>query len=90
MKVALRERDKNGQISLYLDYYHKGKRQYEYLRLYLTSKPRTPEERNQNKKTKELAETIRAKRQLEIQNGVFGVNDLERINSSFLAYFELF
>jgi integrase len=89
MKVALREREKNGQISLYLDYYNKGKRQYEYLRLYLMVKPRTPEERNQNKKTKELAEIIRAKRQLEIQNGVFGINDLERINSSFLAYFEI-
>ena len=89
MKVTLREREKNGQISLYLDYYHKGKRQYEYLRLYLVAKPRTPEERNQNKKTEQLAETIRAKRQLEIQNGLFGVNDLERINSSFIAYFEL-
>jgi len=89
MKVTLREREKNGQVSLYLDYYHKGKRQYEYLRLYLVSKPRTTEERAQNKKTQQLAETIRAKRQIEIQNGVFGVNDLERINSSFLAYFEL-
>ncbi len=89
MKVTLRQREKNNQISLYLDYYHKGKRQYEYLRLYLKSKPRTPEERNQNKKTLQLAETIRAKRQLEIQNGVFGVNDLERINSSFLTYFEV-
>lgn len=89
MKVTLRQREKNGQISLYLDYYHKGKRQYEYLRLYLDAKPRTPEERNQNKKTLQLAETIRAKRQIEIQNGVFGVNDLERINSSFLAYFEV-
>lgn len=89
MKVTLREREKNGQISLYLDYYHKGKRQYEYLRLYLIAKPRTPDERAQNKKTQQLAETIRAKRQIEIQNGVFGVNDLERINSSFLAYFEL-
>lgn len=89
MKVTLREREKNGQVSLYLDYYHKGKRQYEYLRLYLIAKPRTPEERNQNKRTQQLAETIRAKRQIEIQNGVFGVNDLERINSSFLAYFEV-
>ena len=89
MKVTLREREKNGQISLYLDYYHKGKRQYEYLRLYLVSKPKTTEERSQNKKTQQLAETIRAKRQIEIQNGIFGVNDLERINSVFLAYFEL-
>lgn len=89
MKVTLRQREKNEQVSLYLDYYHKGKRQYEYLRLYLIPKPRTTEERNQNKRTLQLAETIRAKRQIEIQNGVFGVNDLERINSSFLAYFEI-
>jgi len=89
MKVTLREREKNGQISLYLDYYHRGKRKYEYLRLYLIAKPKTPEDRNQNKKTQQLAETIRDKRQIEIQNGVFGVNDLERANSSFLAYFEL-
>ncbi len=89
MKVTLREREKNGQVSLYLDYYHKGKRQYEYLRLYLIAKPRTPDERIQNKKTQQLAETIRAKRQLEIQNGIFGINDLERLSSSFLAYFEL-
>lgn len=89
MKVTLRQREKNGQISLYLDYYHKGKRKYEYLRLYLISKPKTSEERNHNSKTKQLAETIRAKRQLEVQNGVFGVNDLERASSSFLSYFEM-
>lgn len=89
MKVTLRQREKNGQASLYLDYYHKGKRQYEYLRLYLIAKPKSTEERTQNKRTLQLAETIRAKRQIEIQNGVFGVNDLERANSSFLAYFKI-
>lgn len=89
MKVTLRQREKNSQKSLYLEYYHKGKRQYEYLRLYLASKPKTREQREQNKKTLELAETIRAKRQIEIQNGIFGINDLERLNSNFLTYFEI-
>lgn len=89
MKVTLRQREKNDKISLYLDYYHKGKRKYEYLRLYLTLKPRTPEDRATNKKTLQLAENIRAKRQLELQNGVYGFNDREKRESNFLKYFEL-
>ena len=40
MKVTLRERKKNNKISLYLDYYHKGKRKTEYLRLYLDPSPK--------------------------------------------------
>jgi hypothetical protein len=35
------------------------------------------------RKTQQLAETIRAKRQLEIQNGIFGINDLERLTAVF-------
>jgi len=89
MKVTLRKRNKSGKISLYLDFYHIGKRKYEYLRLYLKEKPRTAEDRSSNKKTLELAENIRAKRQLEIQNNIYGFNDSERANSDFIAYFEL-
>ncbi len=89
MKVTLRHRNKNGKVSLYLDYYHKGKRKYEYLRLYLIDKPRSAEERSFNKKTLQLAESIRAKRQLELQNGIYGFDDSEKINSQFLTYFEL-
>lgn len=89
MKVTLRQRKKSDKVSLYLDYYHKGKRKYEYLRLYLIDKPRTTEERSFNKKTLQLAENIRAKRQLELQNGVYGFNDTEKINSNFLTYFEI-
>jgi integrase len=89
MKVTLRQRDKNGKISLYLDYYHKSKRKYEYLKLYLVGKPKSAEEKAFNKKTLQLAESIRAKRQLEIQNGYYGFNDTERINSSFLVYFKV-
>jgi len=89
MKVSLRQRTKNGNISMYLDYYHKGKRKLEYLRLYLIEKPRTAEERSFNKKTLQLAENIRAKRQLELQSGIYGFEDSEKINSLFLTYFEL-
>lgn len=89
MKVTLRQRKKNGKISLYLDYYHKGKRKLEYLRLYLIDKPRTAEERSFNRKTLQLGERIRAKKQLEIQSGIYGFNDSEKLNSLFLTYFEL-
>lgn len=89
MKVTLRQREKSGKISLYLDYYHKGKRKYEYLRLYLEPKPRTPKDRDTNKKTLQLAENLRAKRQLELQNGVYGFTDSEKMNGSFLTYFEI-
>lgn len=89
MKVTLRQRNKNGKTSLYLDFYDRGKRKFEYLRLYLNHKPKSAEERAFNKKTLQLAESIRAKRQLEIQNGVYGFNDTEKMNASFLAYFEV-
>ncbi len=89
MKVALRQRDKNGKTSLYLDYYQKGKRKLEYLGMYLKPKPRTPEERELNNKTLKLAESIRAKRQIEIQNGTYGFADLEKMNSNFITYFEI-
>jgi hypothetical protein len=42
-----------------------------------------------NKKTQQLAETIRAQRQIEIQNGTFGFRDNEKLKGSFAAYLEL-
>ena len=85
MKVTLRQRKKNDNISLYLDYYHKGKRKTEYLRLYLTANPKTKTEREVNKKTKQLAETICAQRQIEIQNGIYGFKDIEKLKGSFIT-----
>lgn len=89
MKVTLRERNQGGQTSLYLDYYHKGKRKTEYLKLYLNPNARTKEEKEVNKKTLQLAETIRAQRQIEIQNGVYGFRDQEKQKGSFLTYVDL-
>ncbi len=89
MKVTLRKRNQGGKTSLYLDYYHKGKRKTEYLKLYLEPNPKTKEEREVNKKTLQLAETIRAQRQIEIQNGVYGFRDNEKLKGSFINYIEL-
>lgn len=86
MKITLRQRKKNNKISLYLDFYHKGKRKAEYLRLYLDPTPKTKQERNLNKKTLELAETIRAQRQIEIQNGYYGFEDSEKLKGNFKGY----
>ena len=86
MKVTLRKRNQGGKTSLYLDYYHKGKRKTEYLKLYLDPNAKTKEQKDVNKKTLQLAETIRAQRQIEIQNGVYGFRDNEKMKGSFIAY----
>lgn len=89
MKVTLRQRNQGGKTSLYLDYYHKGKRKTEYLNLYLEPNPKTKEQKDVNKKTQQLAETIRAQRQIEIQNGTFGFRDNETLKGSFTSYLQL-
>lgn len=92
MNVTLRQRQKGDKVSLYLDYYHQGKRQYEYLQLYLIPEPKkgklTKEQKDENRKTLALAESIRSKRQLEIQNGIYGFQDQGKMKGSFLRYFE--
>ena len=54
MKVTLHQRQKANKISLYLEYYSNGKRQYEYLNLYLTPDPEkgslTKHQKDENKK----------------------------------------
>lgn len=88
MKVTLRKRNQGGKTSLYLDYYYQGKRKAEYLKLYLDPEAKTKTEKEVNKKTLQLAETIRAQRQIEIQNGVYGFRDNEKLQASFLNYIE--
>lgn len=89
MKVTLRERNQGGKTSLYLDYYHRGKRKTEYLKLYLQPDAKTKEEKEVNRKTLQLAETIRAQRQIEIQNGVYGFRDQEKLKGSVISYIEM-
>lgn len=70
--VALRQRTlKTGYVSLYLDIYAGGKRNYEYLKLYLVPEL-TREDKAKNKETLRLAEAIRAKRVVEVHNEIHG------------------
>jgi len=92
MKVTLRQRKKNNKISLYLDYYHKGKRKYEYLKLYLTPVPEVGKlskaQKDENEKILTLAEAIRSKRNLEIHNGIYGFNNQDKLKGHFFVYME--
>ncbi|MAP35412.1 MAG: recombinase [Halomonas sp.] len=92
MKVTLRQRRKGKRISLYLDYYENGNRKYEYLKLYLTPEPDkgslTKAQKLENKKILQLAESIRAKRHLEIQNNIYGFENKEKKQGNFFVYLE--
>jgi len=93
MNLTLRQRKKGNKISLYLDYYHEGKRTYEYLKLYLIpeleKKKLTKEEKEHNRQTLALAEAIKSKRLIQIKNEEYGFRDTERAKGSFIAYFEI-
>ncbi len=59
-----------------------------YLGLYLFDKPKTDLDKQHNKETKKLAENIKAKRLLEIQDNNFGFLKVQTGNNDFLAYFK--
>jgi len=83
MAVKLRKRKlANGKVTLYLDIYQSGKREYEFLGLYLTKDKTT------SKETLKLAESIRAKRQLEIQHSEHGFVPHFKRKANFVDYFE--
>lgn len=100
MKVHLRQRKqtKTGKISLYLEIYKgsvttpevktKVLRDYEYLNLYLLPHAATAAEKETNKETLSLANSIRAKRELEIKNGQYGFSSSKKLNASFIDYFQ--
>ncbi len=84
MSIKLRKRKiSGGRYSYYLDIYHKGKRSTESLDLY-TDKSN----RSRNKEIQRLAETLRAKRQLEIVNNENGLPSASLRNTNFVEYFE--
>lgn len=86
--VRLRQKKlSNGDISLYLDIYYQGKRSYEFLKIYLISKPRNEFDRAANKESLQLAQNIKAKRQLEVLNDNHGVYSSHKMNADFIEYF---
>lgn len=85
--VRMRRRTiSEGRQSLYLDIYYKGRRSYEFLKLYLVPE-RTRADRKRNEDTMRLAEAVRAKRLVEMQNGRFGFEDGYRQETRFLDYY---
>lgn len=80
--VRLRERAiKNGNRSLYLDFYINGERSYEYLHLYLIPE-RTKEDKKANEETLSLANAIKSQRIVELQNKVHGfknTKDMDKV-----------
>jgi integrase len=96
MKVTLRNKPiSKGRRTLYLDFYppivhpETGKpTRREFLQLYLIAKPTGEMEREHNKETRILAESICAQRQLKIQAGNYGFLKSSRQNLNFASYFK--
>lgn len=100
MNIHLRQRkqSKSGKISLYLEIYKgstktpdgkvKNLRSYEYLNLYLIDKPKTTIDKQNNKETLKLAKSIKAKRELEIKNGLYGFSNDFKQKTDFIEFFK--
>jgi len=63
----------NGNQSIYLDYYSNGKRQYEFLKLYLVPE-KTDIDKTTNAQTLQLANAVKAQKIIELQNTAHGFN----------------
>lgn len=93
MKVTLRKKKLEGnKVRLYLDLYDPTnfgqKRKRESIGLFLYTNPKTPIDKNHNKETLQLAESIKAKRQLELQSSTNGFKSKELLKANFLDYFQ--
>jgi integrase len=89
-KEAIRLRTKklsNGNLSLYLDYYKDGIREYEFLKLYLVPE-RTPADKIQNEGTLRTANLIKASRIVSTQNEEHGFKDDSKGNVNFLEFMQ--
>ncbi len=96
IKVSLRKKAiTDGRSSLYLDFYpavphpDTGKTtRREFLGLYIFNKPRKVLEKEHNAETIALGESIRSKRQLDLQAGSYGFLSKRNKNTCFVQYFE--
>jgi len=89
-KEPIRIRQKklaNGNISLYLDIYINGKREYEFLKMYLIPE-KTKDDKVHNRETMRLAEAVKALRIIDIQNGRYGFSSQYKTELNFFTYFD--
>jgi site-specific recombinase XerD len=84
MSVKLRKKKTKKGESLYLDIYHNGQREYEFLKIHLTK------DKASNKEKMRIAESLRAKKELEILSGAHGITPKFKKNANFVEYFEKF
>ena len=76
----------NGSESLFLTYQIQGTRRYEYLQLYILPEvDRATKKKNQE--TMQLAEAVKAKKIIELQNGRLGFEDNFKLDTPFLEYY---
>lgn len=76
----------NGNVSLYLAIYINGHREYEFLRLYLIHE-KTKADKDRNKQTLALANSIKAQRIVDIQNGAHGFKSDYKEQTLFFDYY---
>src|SRR4051812_32566438 len=96
MKVTLRTKAiSDNRESLYLDFYppivnpETGKpTRREFLNLHLYTKPKNYIDKNHNKETLSLAETIKAQRQIDIHNRRFGFLAAKKFEADFIQFFK--
>ena len=86
MSVKLREKEmKDGSTSLYLDIYHQGKRNYEFLNIYISNK-RKDIKINQEKR--KLAERIKSQKEYDMILKESGLNDHRKRMGDFVVFYE--
>lgn len=93
MSVTLRKKpSSDGTYStLYLDIYNRGKRNKEFLKnLRILNAPRTPMERENNKKILSQAEQIKLNRALELEGNEYDISAKHKQNIDFLALYNNF
>lgn len=89
MNVSLtKTKLKKDMFALGLCFYYEKKESHKSLQLRIFQTPKTPSEKEHNKKTLALAEVIRAKRLLEMQEGHYNHHTGFKSQANFLEYFK--
>lgn len=89
MSVKIRERKlKDGRISLSLDIYANGNREFKSLKIFLDGNANTPLKKAQNKEKKLKAEAIRARTEMDIIDNDYSLARMKKSNVMFLDYFK--
>lgn len=85
--IKIRQKElANGNMSLYLDIYWKGEREYDFLNLYLLDAKNTVD-REQNRQTMLVADQIKSQRLLDLQSGKYKLKQT-KMDHSFIDYFK--